>query len=67
MKKSILFAVIMLAVTSVQEIKAQEVYDYLLDKAELVINDPNSKDFDLKVAQFKFTAMRYFRKNIILQ
>ena len=44
--------------------KAQEVYDYLLDKSEQVINDPESKEFDLKVAQFKATAMRYFRKNI---
>ena len=47
--------------------KAQEVYDYLLDKSEQVINDPESKEFDLKVAQFKATAMRYFRKNIIKQ
>lgn len=47
--------------------KAQEVYDYLLDKSEQVINDPESKEFDQKVALFKTTAMRYFRKNIILQ
>jgi hypothetical protein len=65
MKKS-LFIAIMLVVACTQ-LKAQDVYDYLLDKSEQVINNPNSKDFDLKVAQFKYTAMRYFRKNIILQ
>lgn len=48
-------------------IQAQEVYDYLLDKTELVLNDPASQDFDLKIAQFKNTAMRYFRKHIILK
>lgn len=47
--------------------KAQDVYDYLLDKSEQVINDPASQEFDLKVAQFKAAAMRYFRKNIIQQ
>lgn len=65
MKKSF-FIAIMLVVACTQ-LKAQKVYDYLLDKSEQVINNPNSKDFDLKVAQFKNTAMRYFRKNIILQ
>ncbi len=64
MKKLVLIAMVLLATSSA---KAQEIYDYLLDKAELVINNPNSSEFDLKVAQFKFTAMRYFRKNIIQQ
>lgn len=47
--------------------QAQEVYDYLLDKSEQIIDNPQSKDFDLKIAQFKVTAMRYFRKHIIQQ
>lgn len=63
MKHFLLVAFLLLATN----VSAQEVYDYLLDKAELVINDPKSNDFDLKVAQFKSTAMRYFRKNIIQQ
>lgn len=64
MKKLTLIALMLLAANSM---KAQEVYDYLLDKSEQVINNPESKEFDLKVAQFKATAMRYFRKHIILQ
>ncbi len=64
MKKLTLIAMMLLATSAMQ---AQEVYDYLLDKAEQVINDPKSTDFDLKVSQFKATAMRYFRKNIIEQ
>lgn len=65
MKKIIILALLFTATAT--NIKAQEIYDYLLDKSELVLNNPQSKDFDLKVAQFKVTAMRYFRKNIILQ
>lgn len=64
MKKMICMAMLLLAVANSQ---AQEVYDYLLDKAEQVVNNPQSNDFDLKVAQFKYTAMRYFRKKIIQQ
>lgn len=65
MERLFIFALLMTAATA--NIKAQEIYDYLLDKSELVINNPESKDFDLKIAQFKTTAMRYFRKKIILQ
>ncbi|MBR2458075.1 MAG: hypothetical protein IKB39_02005 [Bacteroidaceae bacterium] len=65
MERLFIFALLMTAATA--NIKAQEIYDYLLDKSELVINNPESKDFDLKIAQFKATAMRYFRKKIILQ
>ena len=65
MKK--LFIIVLLLTVPKANINAQEIYDYLLDKSELVINNPESKDFDLKVAQFKVTAMRYFRKKIILQ
>lgn len=65
MKKFFIIALLLTATTT--KINAQEIYDYLLDKSEQVINNPESKDFDLKVAQFKNTAMRYFRKNIILQ
>ncbi len=64
MKKLAIIAMMLLATGTM---KAQEVYDYLLDKSEQVINDPNSNEFNLKVAQFKATAMRYFRKNIIQQ
>ncbi len=64
MKKLAIIAMMLLATGSM---KAQEVYDYLLDKSEQVINNPNSKEFDLKIAQFKATAMRYFRRNIIQQ
>lgn len=64
MKKLCIIALMLFAGSTM---KAQEVYDYLLDKSEQVINNPESKEFDLKVAQFKSTAMRYFRKNIILQ
>lgn len=62
MKKIIFAAILLMTCVNIQ---AQEVYDYLLDKAEQVVNNPESKDFDLKVAQFKSTAMRYFRKKII--
>lgn len=65
MKK--IFVIAMLLTATITQISAQEIYDYLLDKSEQVIDNPESKDFDLKVAQFKVTAMRYFRKNIILQ
>ena len=65
MERLFIFALLMTAATA--NIKAQEIYDYLLDKSEQVINNPESKDFDLKIAQFKATAMRYFRKKIILQ
>jgi hypothetical protein len=65
MKK--IFVIAMLLTATITKISAQEIYDYLLDKSEQVIDNPESKDFDLKVAQFKVTAMRYFRKNIILQ
>lgn len=65
MKKLIILALLLTATAT--NIKAQEIYDYLLDKSEQVINTPQSKDFDLKVAQFKVTAMRYFRKHIIQQ
>ena len=65
MERLFIFALLLTAATA--NIRAQEIYDYLLDKSELVINNPESKDFDLKVAQFKVTAMRYFRKKIILQ
>lgn len=64
MKKLAVIALMMLATGSAN---AQEVYDYLLDKSEQVIDNPESQEFELKVAQFKATAMRYFRKNIILQ
>lgn len=64
MKRIIIMAIM---VTLTSAVKAQEVYDYLLDKAELVVNNPESSEFDLKVAQFKCTAMRYFRKHIILK
>ncbi|MDE5560623.1 MAG: hypothetical protein K2J00_02285 [Bacteroidaceae bacterium] len=65
MKKIFIIAIFM--ATAAGSAQAQEIFDYLLDKNELVINDAESSDFDLKVAQFKFTAMRYFRKNIIQQ
>ena len=64
MKK--LFIILLLALGT-STVQGQEIYDYLLDKSEQVINNPESKDMELKIAQFKFTAMRYFRKNIILQ
>ena len=65
MKKLFVIALLLTATTA--NINAQEIYDYLLDKSEQVINNPQSNNFDLKVAQFKATAMRYFRKNIIIQ
>ena len=65
MKK--LFIIVLLLTVTKANINAQEIYDYLLDKSEQVINNPQSNNFDLKVAQFKATAMRYFRKNIIIQ
>ncbi|MBQ8274174.1 MAG: hypothetical protein IJZ11_06595 [Bacteroidaceae bacterium] len=65
MKK--LFIIVLLLTVTKANINAQEIYDYLLDKSEQVINNPQSNNFDLKVAQFKATAMRYFRRNIILQ
>ena len=65
MKKFFVIALLLTATTA--NINAQEIYDYLLDKSEQVINNPQSNKFDLKVAQFKATAMRYFRKNIIIQ
>jgi hypothetical protein len=64
MKKFFIIALLLIATAN---INAQEIYDYLLDKSEQVINNPRSNDFELKVAQFKATAMRYFRKNIIKQ
>lgn len=64
MKKLIM---VMLLVISASTAQAQEIYDYLLDKAEQVVNDPASKEIELKIAQFKSTALRYFRKKIIEQ
>lgn len=64
MKKLIIMTLMMMGTCTMQ---AQEVYDYLLDKSEQIIDNPQSKDFDLKIAQFKVTAMRYFRKHIIQQ
>jgi hypothetical protein len=64
MKKLIIMTLLMMGTCTMQ---AQEVYDYLLDKSEQIIDNPQSKDFDLKIAQFKVTAMRYFRKHIIQQ
>lgn len=64
MKKLIIMTLLIMGTCTMQ---AQEVYDYLLDKSEQIIDNPQSKDFDLKIAQFKVTAMRYFRKHIIQQ
>ena len=64
MKKLIM---VMLLAISASTAQAQEIYDYLLDKAEQVVNDPASKEIELKIAQFKSTALRYFRKKIIEQ
>lgn len=65
MKKTFLLAFFLIMIST--QIKAQEVYDYLLDKSELVINNTQSNAFDRKVAEFKIAAMSYFRKNIILR
>lgn len=64
--KKIIFLALFFIIASAQ-IKAQEVYDYLLDKSELVINNTQSNTFDRKIAEFKIAAMTYFRKNIILR
>lgn len=39
--------------------QAQEVFNYVLEKAEGIVNDPNANDIDLKINQFKATALRY--------
>lgn len=44
-----------------QNIEAQEVYDIVEKSAQSVINNPNANDFDLKVNQFKLTALHYVR------
>jgi hypothetical protein len=46
MKK--IFVIAMLLTATITQISAQEIYDYLLDKSEQVIDNPESKDFDLK-------------------
>lgn len=60
MKKLIL---LLLLIPVCNNMQAQEVYDYLLDKQEQTLNNVRATDFELKVAQFQYTAMRYFRKN----
>ena len=50
MKK--LFIILLLALGT-STVQGQEIYDYLLDKSEQVINNPESKDMELKIAQFK--------------
>ena len=47
---------VMLLAISASTAQAQEIYDYLLDKADQVVNDPASKEIELKIAQFKSTA-----------
>lgn len=36
-----------------------DVFNYVLQKSENIINNPNASDFELKVNQFKVTALRY--------
>lgn len=43
----------------VSEAHSQEVFKYLKQKNEDVINDPKSSEFDLKVSQYKLTCLQY--------
>ena len=40
-------------------VKAQEVFNAVLQKAESIVNDPNASEMDLKINQYKVTALRY--------
>ncbi len=55
--KKLLIALVMMGAASTMN--AQEVFNYLLDKSEKIVNNPKASDFDLKVNQFKVTALRY--------
>lgn len=41
------------------QIQAQDVFNYVLEKAEGIVNNPHSTEIDLKINQFKATALRY--------
>ena len=63
MERLFIFALLMTAATA--NIKAQEIYDYLLDKSELVINNPESKDFDLKIAVMTDVGRTDYKRDIL--
>lgn len=56
--KSLLLALALMGTAN--HAKAQEeVFDIVLHKAERIVNTPNASEFDLKVNQFKLTALNY--------
>lgn len=40
-------------------VKSQEVFQQVVDRAKLVLEDPQANQFMINVAQFKYTAMQY--------
>lgn len=55
--KFMLLAIMLMGAAS--SVKAQEVFNIVLHKAENVVNNPHANEFDLKVNQYKVTALRY--------
>lgn len=59
MKKVKFILLALLFIGAAGSAKAQDVFNIVLQKAEGIVNNPKTTDFDLKVNQFKVTALRY--------
>lgn len=59
MKRMKFMLIILMMLGAASTIQAQEVFDIVLKKAESIVNNPRASEFELKVNQFKLTALRY--------
>ena len=65
MKKLVLIAV--LGLLYVSPMKAQDIFDQVVNSAKLVIDDPQADPFILAVSRFKFSALQYICTTAIKQ
>ncbi len=61
MKLALMTLLMMGAANTVKAQQDQNVFDIVLKSAESVVNNPKASEFDLKVNQFKVTALLYVR------
>lgn len=64
MKLMLMVLMMMGAATTV---KAQEVFNILKQSAENIVNNPKATEFELKVNQYKLTALQYIPSQAIKQ
>lgn len=62
MKRSLLIFCFLLSVVAIQ---AQDVYNAVLISAQDVLDNPKSDDSQIKIAQFKLTALGYMHRKMI--